>query len=134
MPSIPDLSPEFRFRTSRSGGPGGQHADKADTKVQLIFPLKASELLPSGMKHRAMRSLSRRLTKDGELIVERGQRRSQKANREEAVKAFYELLRSALRRPKRRKPTKKPRRAHEKRLEKKKERGEKKRLRKPPDH
>lgn len=130
---LADLTPEIRFRTSRSGGPGGQHANKANTKVQLLFPLKDSKLLSQEEKRRACKKLSSRLTKEGELIVERAGSRSQKKNKEAAVKAFYRILRSALQREKKRKRTKKPKWAEEERLRKKKERGEKKRARKPPD-
>ncbi len=130
---LPDLTPEFEFRTSRSGGPGGQHADKTASKVQLVFPLKDSKLLSNDQKRRALKKLGPRLTKNGELIVERGDERSQKLNKKAAVTAFYRILRSALHRPKPRKKTKKPKKAEEERLKKKKEKGEKKRLRKPPD-
>lgn len=130
---LPDLSPEFHFRTSRSSGPGGQHANKAETQVQLIFPLRDSQLLSQDQKRRAVQKLGDRLTKRGELIVERGDRRSQKRNKEAAITALYRTLRSALQRKPRRKRTKKPERAEEERLQKKKQRGEKKRLRKPPD-
>ncbi len=130
---LPDLSPEFQFRTSRSGGPGGQHANKADTKVQLVFPLTDSKLLSQDQKRRALKKLQHRLTKQGELIVERGDQRSQKRNKEAAITALYRILRASLKRPRPRKRTKRPKRAEEERIQKKKEKGEKKRMRKPPD-
>lgn len=133
MPDLPDLSPEFRFRTSRSGGPGGQHANKANTRVQLLFPLRDSKLLPRSLKKKALERLNHRLTNEGELIIERSAHRSQKKNKEEAVKGFYRTLRKAVQRPKPRKTTKKPQRAEEERIRKKKERSEKKRLRKTPN-
>ncbi len=130
---LPDLSAEFHFRTSRGGGPGGQHANKADTKVQLVFPLTKSRSLSQDQKRRALKKLGDRLTKRGELIVERGNERSQKRNKEAAITALYRILRSSLKRAPPRKRTKRPKRAEAERIQKKKEKGEKKRMRKPPD-
>lgn len=130
---LPDLSSEFRFRTSRGSGPGGQHANKADTKVQLFFPLKESMLLSSDQKRRALKKLYAYLTKRGELIVERGDKRSQKQNKEAAITAFYRTLSSSMKRPRPRKKTKTPRKAKEERLGKKKAKSEKKQLRKAPE-
>ena len=124
---------EFRFNTSRSGGPGGQHANKTETQVELRFNIPDSQLLNDWEKQRLMQKLSSKLTKEGELIVTAESKRSQLQNKEEAREKFFDMLEQALKRPKKRKPTKPTRASKKKRLQEKKKLSEKKDLRKPPD-
>jgi ribosome-associated protein len=124
---------EFRFNTSRSGGPGGQHANKTETQVELRFNIPESQLLSEEEKQRLLKKLSSKLTKEGELIVTAESKRSQVQNKEEATEKFYSMVEKALKKRKKRIPTKPSRAAKKKRLEEKKKHSEKKAKRKPPD-
>jgi ribosome-associated protein len=124
---------EFRFNTARSGGPGGQHANKTETQVELRFSIPESEVLDEEEKQRLLKKLSSKVTKEGELIVTAESKRSQLQNKEEAMEKFYSMVEKALKRPKKRKPTKPTRAAKKKRLEEKKKHSEKKAKRKPPE-
>ena len=124
---------EIRFNTSRSGGPGGQHANKTETQVELRFNIPESQVLVDSEKQRLMQKLSSKLTKEGELIITSESKRSQVQNKEEAREKFFSMIEQALKRPKKRKPTKPTRSSKKKRLQEKKKHSEKKDLRKPPD-
>ncbi|MBS3776283.1 MAG: aminoacyl-tRNA hydrolase [Bacteroidales bacterium] len=124
---------ELRFNTSRSGGPGGQHANKTETQVELRFHIPHSEVLTEEEKQRLLLKLSHRLTREGELILIDASSRSQVKNREQVTEKFYALLEEGLKKPKKRKPTKPSKAAKRKRLEEKKKHSEKKQMRKPPD-
>lgn len=123
---------ELRFETSPSSGPGGQHANKTETRVTAIFDIEASRVLSDDQRARLRDALSSRLTQAGELRISAQSHRSQKANREEAIERLADTLRDALEPEPERKPTKPPKRAKRKRLEEKKQQAEKKRLRKTP--
>ena len=120
------LLQECTFSTSRSGGPGGQHANKVDTQVELRFDLMASMHLSTFQKQLAKDRLSSRLTKDQVLIIKANTERSQIANRKQAEQRFQALLEWATVPPRRRKKPRPPRSFHRKRLEQKKRRSEKK--------
>jgi ribosome-associated protein len=118
---------EIELRTSRSSGPGGQHAQKSETRVEALFDVEASQALSPVQKRRV-------LAKAGPVLRAVAQdERSQLRNRELAVERLTELLREALRVPRRRKPTAPTAASRERRLEEKKRRAETKRLRRPPD-
>jgi ribosome-associated protein len=122
--SIPRSEIELRF--SRSSGPGGQHAQKSDTRVEASFDVLASQALSETQKRRV-------LAKTGPVLRAVAQdERSQWRNRELATERLVEALREALRVPRRRKPTKPTKSAVERRLEQKRRRGAVKRLRRPP--
>lgn len=127
------LEKEIQFHTSRSGGPGGQHANKVETSVELRFDIHSSSLLNEDEKQRLLKKLSNKTTKEGELIITAETKRSQAQNKDEALEKFYSMLEKALKRPKKRKPTKPTKASKEKRLKEKKKHGEKKSFRKPPD-
>lgn len=127
-----DFSPEITYRTSRSGGKGGQHANKTETRVELLFSIPDSELLSEEQKQLLMERLSSRITQDGELIIAVEEERSQARNKTIAYARFYEVLEEALKPKKKRKKTKPPPQVDEKRLEEKKKQSEKKEKRKPP--
>lgn len=120
---------ELAFRFSTSSGPGGQHVNKAETRVTLLFDVANSLSLDDEMRERLLRGLAGRLDKEGVLQVHVQDSRSQWRNRETAVSRFQALLAAALIKPKKRKPSKPSRAAHEKRLEAKKKQGQKKRER-----
>jgi ribosome-associated protein len=119
--SIPRSEIELRF--SRSSGPGGQHAQKSDTRVEAVFDVEASAALSEAQKRRVV-------ARAGSVIRAVAQdERSQWRNRELATERVVEELREALRVPRRRRPTKPTRAAVERRLEQKRRRGELKRRR-----
>jgi ribosome-associated protein len=118
---------EIELRTSRSSGPGGQHAQKSETRVEAVFDVEASQSLTPAQKRRVV-------AKAGPVLRAVAQdERSQLRNRELAVERLTEALREALRVPRRRVATKPTAASRERRLEEKKRRGETKRLRRPPD-
>jgi ribosome-associated protein len=125
--SIPET--ELRFRFSRSSGPGGQHVNKASTRVELLFDLMASGSLTERQKVRLARVLGRKLSSDGVLRMDEEGSRSQWANRNKVTQRFVDILRQALKPGKRRIPTRRSKASQERRIQRKKKRGEVKRLR-----
>lgn len=122
--SIPLSEIELRF--SRSSGPGGQHAQKSETRVEAIFDVEASSVLTDRQKQRVLR-------KAGPLLRAIAQdERSQTRNRELAIARVTDALREALHVPRQRRPTKPSKAAIERRLEQKRRRSQTKRLRQPP--
>jgi ribosome-associated protein len=117
---------EIELRFSRSSGPGGQHAQKSDTRVDARFDVLASTALTDAQKRRVV-------ARAGPVLRAVAQdERSQWRNRELAVERLVESLREALRIERRRVATKPSARARERRLEDKRRRSETKRLRRPP--
>ena len=117
---------EIVLRTSRSSGPGGQHAQKSETRVEAVFDVEASEALSPAQKRRVV-------AKAGPVLRAIAQdERSQLRNRELAIERLTEALRKALRVERRRVPTKPTAASKERRLEGKKRRSQVKRLRQPP--
>jgi len=117
---------EIDFRYSRSSGPGGQHAQKSETRVEALFDVEASSALTDRQKHRVVR-------KAGPVLRAIAQdERSQARNRELATDRLVEALREALKVERRRVATKPSKAAVERRLEQKRRRSETKRLRRPP--
>ena len=117
---------EIEFRFSRSSGPGGQHAQKSDTRVEASFDVEASSALSEAQKRRVV-------GKAGPVLRAIAQdERSQWRNRELATERLVESLREALRVPRRRRPTKPTKASRERRLEQKRRRSNTKRLRRPP--
>jgi ribosome-associated protein len=124
---------ELAFKTSRSGGPGGQNVNKLNTRVTVLFDVADSPGLSDEQKHQIRSRLSNRIDKHGILRVVSQKHRSQEANRQAAVERLQQLLQEALKpRPTRRK-TKAPAGARERRLREKKQRGFLKRLRTSAD-
>ena len=123
--SIPRSEIDFRF--SRSSGPGGQHAQKSDTRVEASFDVEASSSLSEAQKRRVV-------AKAGPVLRAVAQdERSQWRNRELATERLVESLRHALKVVRRRRPTKPTKASRERRLEQKRRRSDTKRLRRPPD-
>ena len=118
---------EIELRTSRSSGPGGQHAQKSETRVEAVFDVEASAALTTAQKRRVV-------AKAGPVLRAVAQdERSQLRNRELAVERLVESLRAALHVPRRRVPTKPTAKAREERLEQKRRRSDVKRLRRSLD-
>lgn len=129
--TIPEEELEFRF--SRSGGPGGQHANTSDTRVELRFDVEASTALTDEQKARVRARLGNRITGDGHLVLTGSEYRSQTRNREAVVARFAALLAGALRVERARKRTRRSRVADRRRLEAKSHQSVKKALRRTPD-
>jgi ribosome-associated protein len=118
---------EIELRFSRSSGPGGQHAQKTETRVEASFDVEASTGLTERQKARVVR-------RAGPVIRAVAQdERSQARNRELAVERVVDALREALKVERRRKPTKPTAASRERRLQEKRRRGETKQLRRPPE-
>ena len=114
---------EVDFRTSRSSGPGGQHAQKTETRVEALFDVERSEALTEAQKRRVVARAGptlRAIAQD---------ERSQSRNRELALERLVAQLREALRVPRRRRPTKPSQASVERRLDEKRRRSQLKRQR-----
>jgi ribosome-associated protein len=122
---LPLADVEFRF--SRSSGPGGQHAQKSETRVEAVLDVEASTALSAAQKRRVV-------GRAGPVLRAVAQdERSQARNRELALERLVEQLRRALRVERKRVPTKPTEASRERRLEEKRRRSETKRLRRGPD-
>lgn len=122
----PFLLTEFVFKTSRSGGKGGQNVNKVSTKVQISFDIQTSALLLEEEKQILMERLGSKLTDSGLLQVVSQTERTQLGNKEKALKKLYHLLNACFVVRKKRKATKPKAGAIEKRLSDKKRNAERK--------
>jgi ribosome-associated protein len=118
---------EIELRTSRSSGPGGQHAQKTETRVEALFDVEASATLSDAQKRRLVQRV-------GPVVRAVAQdERSQWRNRELALERLAGAIRDGLRVERPRRPTAPTRAAKERRLGEKRIRSETKRLRKRPE-
>jgi ribosome-associated protein len=118
---------EIELRVSRSSGPGGQHANTSETRVEAIFDVEASSALSEIQKHRVV-------ARAGPVLRAIAQdERSQLRNRELAIDRLVARLAEALRVERKRVPTKPSRAAKARRVDAKKRRGETKKLRRVDD-
>jgi ribosome-associated protein len=125
---------ELRWRFDTSGGPGGQHANRSATRVELSLDVAASLALTDEQKERVLRHIGRRAASGGVVRVTVDETRSQHRNRELAAERMAALLRRAMERPRRRRRTKPTAGSREVRLQAKARRAQTKRLRRsPPD-
>lgn len=125
---IPDAELQWRF--SPSGGPGGQHANKANTRAELSWNLAESAVLSTAL---SATQRSRLLAKLGEVaVVVVDEERSQSRNRDIAEQRLAARVRAALVVPKPRRKTKPSRGAKERRLKAKRSRSQDKQLRRRP--
>ena len=125
--SIPLSELEFRFSTS--GGPGGQHANRSATRVTLLFDIQHSPSLDEITRQRLLHKLQHRLDKQGILQIQVQDSRSQRQNREIAITRFQQVITNALKRRKKRVPTKPSKAAKQRRLDSKKKRSQRKKER-----
>lgn len=128
-----ELIPELEFSTSRSSGPGGQNVNKVSTKVIIRWNLLHSSLITDEQKMVLLNKLSGQLTREGELIINSQESRSQLQNKELALEKLDALLRKALTKPKARKATRPTKSSKVKRVDNKKRHAEKKQWRKRLD-
>ena len=126
-------SHEFRFRTSRSGGPGGQNVNKLETRVELLFDVKNSSALNDDQRKLILEKLSSRIDEEGVLRIVAQESRSQWENKQRAIKKLHQVLQKALKPKKPRVKTEPTGGSRERRLERKKKRGGTKRLRARPN-
>jgi ribosome-associated protein len=118
---------EIELRFSRSSGPGGQHAQKTETRVEATFDVEASTALTPIQKNRVV-------GRAGPILRAVAQdERSQARNRELAVERLVAALRDALKVERQRRATKPTSASRERRLEEKRRRGQVKQLRRPPE-
>ncbi len=123
---------ELEFSTSRSGGPGGQHVNKTDTRVTVRWNVKTSSALTEEQKTRILEKLSSKITIDGDLIVHNSSSRSQQQNKKNALATLTQDIKNALHVPKKRIPTTVSKALKEARLHKKVHRSTVKKMRKKP--
>lgn len=126
------LTPELKFITSRSSGPGGQNVNKVNTKVTLQFDVVHSQILTEEERQILASKLASRLTTEGILNISSQEKRSQLDNKENVIRKLDELLAKAFTKPKARRATKPSKAVKEKRLQSKKVVSEKKKLRQKP--
>ena len=130
IPSKNDLQKDITYKTSRSGGKGGQNVNKVATKVELLFDIAGTTFFTDEEKQRLTEKLGSRSNKDGLLQIVCDEERSQFLNKEIALERLVQLLTKALERPKVRKKTKVSKAAKAARLDNKKQHSAKKASRK----
>ena len=122
---------ELEFRATTAQGPGGQHVNRSQTRVELLWNVRESASVSDRQRARILSELSTRISRDGVLRVSSQKHRSQARNREATVERLVELLEAALHEDPPRRATKPSKTAKKKRVDEKKKQGEKKRMRGP---
>jgi ribosome-associated protein len=117
---------EVVLRTSRSSGPGGQHANVTASRVEAVFDVAASSTLSDAQKARVIERVGPRVTAVAQDA------RSQARNRELALERLAERLAAAQRRPRPRRPTRPTVASRRRRVEAKQQRSARKQTRRPP--
>lgn len=120
---------ELDIETSRSGGAGGQHVNKTDTRVSVRWNVNTTSALDESQKKLILQKLQSRLTSDGDLIIHCGASRSQQQNKEMARARLAEELCKALYIPKKRMRTSMSKSAKAARLQNKVHRSKIKKIR-----
>ena len=117
---------EIELRTSRSSGPGGQHANVTASRVEAVFDVEASQTLDEAQRARLLQRVGATVTAVAQDA------RGQSRNRELALQRLSEKIAAALRVPRRRRPTRPTRASRQRRLEQKRRTAERKRNRRAP--
>ena len=116
---------------ARSGGPGGQHVNKTETKVVLRLPVNTLPL-DDKSKQRVIIHLSNRINSEGELVIHSSSTRSQVQNRIKAEELAFILIQNGLKLRKKRRPTRPTKASNERRIQSKKVMSKRKKLRRDP--
>lgn len=124
---------ELWFTASRSGGPGGQHANTTASRVTLHWNIEDTQALEENRRRRLKNRLSSHINSDGVLQISAADERSQHRNRKIARERLAELVEEGLEKPKRRIPTRPSRSSKRRRLKNKRHRGRIKKLRQSPE-
>ncbi|MBC8984859.1 aminoacyl-tRNA hydrolase [Pedobacter sp. N36a] len=132
LPNKEEILKAVSFKTSRSGGKGGQHVNKVSSKVELILHLPSAVFLTEEERTLLLERLANRLDQEGNLHIVSQEDRSQLMNKERTILKLIALLKSGLHLQKKRKPTKTPKSVIRKRLQDKQSVSTKKILRKRP--
>jgi ribosome-associated protein len=117
--NVKNFERELQFMASRSSGAGGQNVNKVNTKIELRFNVKDSEILSDEEKEIIFAKLEKRISNDGYLIIKSQSSRSQLKNKQETIEKFYRLISSSLTKAKKRKKTKPSLASKTRRLDKK---------------
>lgn len=120
------LLKEVVFSTSRSGGAGGQHVNKVESKVSLYWNIVLSKVVNEDQRARLLAKFANRLSKDGILQLDASDTRSQIKNKEIVIERFLTLVSNSLKQDKKRIPTKVPKSKVLDRLDRKKRNAQKK--------
>ncbi|MCT1529495.1 aminoacyl-tRNA hydrolase [Sphingobacterium daejeonense] len=120
------LIQELSFKTSRSGGKGGQNVNKVSSKVMLNWDIANSKAFDSEQKDLIAEKLSNRISKEGLLKLDSSIDRSQLKNKELVTERFFNLIEDALKVDAKRIPTKTPKSVILDRLDRKKKQSSKK--------
>jgi len=120
---------ELQFKTSRSGGPGGQNVNKLETRVEAVLDITNSQSIPDEIRHRLLNTLGSQLDSSGILHVVAQDTRSQWKNKQLAIERITDILKTALMVRRKRVATKPTHTAREVRIRTKKARGQTKRMR-----
>lgn len=105
-PNIVVQEPELAFKTARSGGPGGQHVNKTESRVQMRWHVASSPGVPQDVKARFAAAYRNRINDDGELVIDCDETRSQHRNREICLERLTAMLAAVAKPPKARKKSK----------------------------
>ena len=132
-PLLEEVEKEFKFTTSRSGGPGGQSVNKVNTKVTLRWDVKNSLSIDDDQRFKIMTHLDKVINNDGEVVITAQTNRSQLQNKEEVISKLETLLTKAFTVRKARKATKPTKASKLRRLDDKKKQSIKKNLRRGID-
>ena len=132
---LPDLhldETELEFRATTAQGPGGQHVNRSQTRIDVLWNIDRSPALGADQRRRIHAALATRISREGVLRVSSQKHRSQARNRDAAVERLVELVAAALHQDPTRVPTKPSRAARKKRVEEKRQRSGVKKLRRKP--
>jgi ribosome-associated protein len=119
--SIPES--ELAFRATRASGPGGQHVNKASTRIEILWDVARTAVLTEPERKRVLQKLANRIDAEGRLRIAADERRSLTQNRAAAIERLEKLVDQARRAPKPRRPTKPTASSRRARIEAKHRRG-----------